>query len=196
MSIKDKIKSAKLSETDVSICNNMDAAFALGRAYTALNEANALAESDKRLTGSGKTEAQLEAERALAEADERARLSTIDFHITALPFEKFNSLKLEHPPRDGNELDRAAGYNRDSFYIAAAELTARAKEDDGVLVDLTAAEWSEFREGLASGEWDQMVQAIDLVNNNSIGSGAAFFLAASKTIRESDMTSESPTPSE
>jgi len=191
MSFSSKMASAKLTDTEVSLCVNSDVARAYNNAFTALNDANEAAKVDPRLV-KGKSAAQQEAEDLIEKLSAEVDEASVTLKVTAMPFEDFTSLILNHPPREGNKTDEAVGFNTLSFYIEAAEATSEFVDDDGTSRKLSPDEWKELRAKLADGEWDSMIEAVDAVNRNPWGKGVPFLRSASKTILGSAATSNAP----
>ena len=199
MSFNDKIKTAKLPHIRVPLCLNSDLVFAYGQAVAALSNARKAAEKagDQRLAGGNiKTAEVLEAEAALEEIEPQMLEASMYFEVTALPFETYNELLLSYPPREGNAGDERAGYNTLAFYIEAAERTALYVEEGAEPEKLSAIQWAELRASLPDGEWDSLIEAVEVVNRRKQGQNVDLFSNASKAMRASDAMSESPTPSE
>lgn len=196
MSFDDKLKSANLPHTIVTLCIDSDIAYEYQKAFSRYSKARKeeMESTDQRLA-TGPTLAVTEAELALEEAEKKVKTASLEFKLTALPFETYNELLVKYPPREDNLMDARAGYDMLAFPIAAVELTAVYLEN-GKEEKLDATQWAALRKSLPDGEWDTMIGALDTVNRTTgVGKGIEVFSNASKVMRESDMTSVAPTPS-
>lgn len=109
----------------------------------------------------------------MAEAEERARVVVVQ----ALPRREYRTLRGEHPPREGNEIDQAAGFNLDAF-------------SDVLVPKCAPGETPAFLDGLSDGQWSQLFSAAVAVNEG--GSPNPKVRLSSQPIRDSSETSESP----
>jgi hypothetical protein len=90
------------------------------------------------------------AEKAVADAEAAVDAASVTITFVALKAADYDDLLKKHPPREGNELDAAMDYDRDSFPDALMEASASPKiEDaDGDLVKMEIADLiAEFSDG-------------------------------------------------
>lgn len=82
------------------------------------------------------------AEKAVSDAELAADADSVIITFAALKAEKYDELKDQHPPREGDDLDRMTEYNRETFpdALMSASAAAQVKDVDGNIVDMDVAE--------------------------------------------------------
>jgi len=148
VSLKTKLKQRKPDHVDLVFCLDRPLAAELDRART-----EARKQSDSRMVG-GVTQAVKELEKKAADASVTIRLSS-------LPWEEYNTLIGEHPPRDGHEEQ----FNSSTFFMAAAKATA-VEVTGKSTVPIPDEDWDDFAAGLTDGEYDRLAGAVVQVNRN------------------------------
>lgn len=148
MSLKTKMKHRKPEHVDLVFCLDRPLAAELDRART-----EARKQSDSRMVG-GTTQAVKDLEKQAADA-------SVTIRISSLPWERYNALMAEHPPRDGHEEQ----FNSATFFMAAAKATAEEVTAKST-VPIPDEDWDEFAEGLTDGEYDRLAGAVVQVNRN------------------------------
>lgn len=88
--------------------------------------------------------------------------ASVTIRVTSLPWEEYNGLMLEHPPREGHDEQ----FNSSTFYEAAAKATA-VEVTPKSTVPIPEEDWDEFVSGLTDGEYDRLAGAIVAVNRNT-----------------------------
>tara|TARA_R100000656_G_scaffold3972_2_gene5474 strand:- start:1142 stop:1666 length:525 start_codon:yes stop_codon:yes gene_type:complete len=120
-----------------------------------LGEMFAAAEAAERFEQNGVArigdvgDAQAKKDAYYAAADEAATRATV-IRLNQLGRKAFRALMTEHPPRDGNEADKGAGYNEDTF--PEALLAASVVEPEF----RSNAERDTFLDNLAEGDFDSL----------------------------------------
>lgn len=135
----------------MAVCLSAPLAMALADAESELAAAKSAAEaaeagSDRRAGGKvaidpALTKAVTAAEKAVAEAEAAVDAASVIITFTALKAADYDELMKEHPPREGDDLDRLNDYNRDTFPDALMRKSASKLEDaDGNLIDMDLAD--------------------------------------------------------
>lgn len=71
-----------------------------------------------------------DAEKAVAAAEQAVDAMSVTVTFTALKADVYDELLKQHPPREGNELDKIHDYNRDSFPDALMRKSAQKVVED------------------------------------------------------------------
>lgn len=127
LSVKDKIKAAKLATRTVDICLHTELQDEFERLDQQLQETVAREALDKRLNSGGESRRLAEQIEALRE---RMAEHVITFTLRSLGNRGWSDLVDAHPPRDGNKFDVAAGHNTDTFFDAAIRASVTAPDLD------------------------------------------------------------------
>lgn len=143
-----------------------DADRELAEAKQALAEAEAT--GDARVGGKVAVDPELTArvetaEKAVADAEALVDAASVVVTFTALKADEYDKLKDEHPPREGNEYDAIAEYNRETFpdALMAASASKKVRDADGNLVDLDV---DDIIAGMSNGERTMACQVSNDVN--------------------------------
>lgn len=134
------IAEAKLPEKTVSLCLRGDLVAEVEQLEAELSR---MPTSD-RLTGNA--EARKMAAR-IEQLQEQMHESTVAFVLRGLPRREWTRFLAKHGPRDGNEQDKAAGINTDTYFVALVWECMIAPDIDDEqyeqLIDnaLTAKQW-------------------------------------------------------
>ena len=131
---------------------------------------------DSRLTGN--PEARKIAERIEAVREEMQD-STIEFVLQALPRRSFQKFCVAHPPRDGNDEDRALGFNTETFHDDLVRASI-------VEPELSDEQWETLADRMTSAQWQEFVTASQLLNIEKVS--VPFSLSASAALQRSDET--------
>ncbi|GAB2951869.1 hypothetical protein GCM10027280_45320 [Micromonospora polyrhachis] len=184
MSIKDKIKRARLAERDVPLC--LDGAL-VAEIEAADRELQRLSQQPSADSLDGGGELREVAERIEALRSAMAD-STVEFRLRAIPGNRWQAFLDQHPPRrdgDGNVVarDRALGVNIDEFFPALVRrcLVSPVLDDE----DWTALFGSDEVDGaLSDRQCDQLFDVAWAINRKEVD--VPFSLAASRILRTSE----------
>ncbi len=185
MSIKDKIKSARLPERTVPVC--LDGAL-VAEIQAADRELKRLTEQPTAdsLEGGGEL-------RAVAERVEQLRQqmteSTVEFRLRAMPRRQWKAFIAQHAPRKDEESgeihprDRNIGVNTATIYPALVRASVISPELDDE--DWLALLGDEDTDGaLTDRQFDELANAAWLLNRDTVD--VPFSLAASRILRSSE----------
>jgi hypothetical protein len=120
--------------------------------------------------------------REIAEAMEALReqmvASTVVFRLQALPRGEFRDLVAQHPPRDGNKIDHANGYNVDTFEPVMIRTCLLEPE-------LTDEQWDRLvNKALTTNQWINLAAVAGALNFRRVE--IPFSAAASMRLQSSD----------
>lgn len=149
MSMKSKLKARKPEQMDLVFCLDRPLLKDLEAART-----EHAREAEGRVSAP-KSKRVKDLEAAVQDA-------SVTIRITSVPWEEYNELMLEHPPRDGHDEQ----FNSSTFYEAAAKATA-VEVTPKSTVPIPEEDWDEFVSGLTDGEYDRLAGAIVAVNRNT-----------------------------
>jgi hypothetical protein len=121
--------------------------------------------------------------------EDEMRDATVTFHLVGMPFPAYNAVLIDHPPREGNMVDRAVGYNVATFYPALVKACIASP----VLSD---EQWEKLVARLTDGDFDRLATAASEVNRRLDDGRVPFSRTASVEMLDSVETSSSPGPSE
>lgn len=180
MSIKDKIRRARLAERTVPLC--LDGAL-VAEIEAAERELKRLTERPPvdSLEGGGELRA---AAGRVEQLREQMAESTVEFRLRAIPGNRWQAVLDEHPPRrdEGGTVDvrdRAIGVNVDSFFPALVRRCLVSPELDDE--DWTALFGSDEVDGaLTDRQCDQLYDAAWALNRKEVD--VPFSLAASRIL--------------
>jgi hypothetical protein len=146
-----------------------------------------------RLTGN--VEATRLAEQ-IRELEDQMQAGEISFRLKALPRPAWNRLTAEHPPRQGDEDDKAAGFNRETFFDALMTFKLpggspgtilEVRTHDGELVEFDPeADWSELADEMTNQQYSDIANLAHLMNEGRVS--VPFSRAASRTTETSETT--------
>lgn len=155
--VKGLLAAAKLAERSVELCLRGDLYAQLQELERQLIEAQAHDRVHAALDG-GTT-------RPLAEAIEVLRQEMLDHTIVvklrAMPRRAWTALVLEHPPREGNEQDRAVGINQETFFDACVRACV-------VEPELDDDDWRSLDEAMNDAQWQSLATAAWAVNARDV----------------------------
>jgi hypothetical protein len=140
------------------------------------------------------TQGRLAAKAALAarvrELQDQMEEHTVIYHVVGMPFAEYNAVLLDHPPREGNMVDRALGYNVATFHPAIVRKSVKSPDlsDD--------ARWERTVAVLADGDFDALASAANEVNRRLDDGRVPFSQTAYAETSDLEETSSSPDASE
>lgn len=113
----------------------------------------------QRLSGD-KAKAVKSLEARIADIEDEIEEVSPWFEFEALPAERFRALCADYPPRDKNQIDMLAGFNRDDVARALVRecLISPSFSDEG---------WQAFVDTCATSEWAELQRCADEVNAGS-----------------------------
>lgn len=161
-STKQKIKDGTPSERHVPICMNMKL---VARHEELSAQLAKPVVGSPSLSGDGKGAIAAE----IRELEEQMAADTIDFVIAALPRPDFTALIAAHPPRQGNQADRANGFNEDTLFDALIRACTVAPDD------LDEEDWTLLLVGvdgqkpkLSSAQYERLANTAWAVNRRDV----------------------------
>lgn len=170
---KAALAAAALTERTVPLCLRTDLLAQLQELQRDLAEAERREGPGASLGGGDTVELARQIEAVRAQMAEH----TIVVRFRALPRRKWATFLAGHPPRDGDEADRAVGYNRDTFYDALVRRCLAGPDFD-------EDDWARLEEILNDAQWQSLVNAAWAVNARDVS--VPFSPAASRILRNSD----------
>ncbi|GIG27190.1 hypothetical protein [Cellulomonas denverensis] len=180
----------------VEFCTNLSLKAEHEAAVAALAEANKAGQADQRETGN--TAVRAAAER-VQEIEKVMREHTLVFTLEAWPRKRWAEWEALHPPREGNEGDKALGVDvsgldkvlggdvADGHSWPAAITGVTTLDGDEVPFD-PGSNWPELADEMTSAQWNDFALAILKLNNGV--TAAPFSSLASVVIRRSEQTSK------
>lgn len=115
--------------------------------------------------------------------EDEMRDSTVTLRFRALPRREWFKMLTEHPPRDGNQFDKALGLNQESFFEAAVPMSL-------VEPELDKSDLSELLDMLSGAQYQAITNAIWEINASEVS--VPFSPTASRMTASSDATSRRP----
>lgn len=119
---------------------------------------------------------------------------TFEFDTSALPWNKRIALQTKHPPREGNLLDMAKGYNWETFLPELIKATCVAATDaNGDRVEtIPAKTWAKMFGRLNLGQFEELAEAARHTSDRSpvVPRSARYLLGSRDSVASS--TSSSP----
>lgn len=156
MSLKSKLKQRKPDFEELVFCLDRP----LAKRFEAARAELARLNEGKGAYG-GKAAGHKDAADLVKSLQQEVAAATVKIRISSMDREAYNSLVLEHPPREGiNEV-----LNPETFYLAAAKATA-VEVTAKSTVPIPDEDWAEFEGGLTDGEHDRIANAVIVVNRN------------------------------
>lgn len=169
MSVKDLLSQVRRPERTVELCLRGDLVAKHEEAVRKLEKAQVQDAEDDTFGGGGRALKEAANVKAI-ETEMNEALTT--FWMRALPRMRSLDVLAEHPPRDGNDSDRAHGFNRDTYYQAMVqESTYQIVSPDGdtlAAVDLSDDDWTALVEALSFKQFDALVSAAVTVNDGDV----------------------------
>ncbi|MFF9565728.1 hypothetical protein ACF1AJ_20435 [Leifsonia sp. NPDC014704] len=194
--LSEKLSARKFPQRDVTICLNgelslrRDEAMAeMVRALQAEKEGRA---TDARLGQSPSAAAQ----RKVDEIEKEMRDESVTLRFTGVPFGEYNKFIIQNPPRKGNQIDLASGFNTQAFFMFVARRTGVHVDEQGRENEVTEAEWDAIELALTDGDHDRIAEAIITVNRREGQRGVDFLSPVSERTPDFSETSESPATGE
>jgi len=102
-------------------------------------------------------------DRKLAKVDEADRESLVTFRLYRAPGDEWFDMKATHPVRVNSAIDRGVGYNTSTLTKEAAQRFAFVADGD-TETQPTEDEWADMWPLLAGGEFEQLVDAVYVLN--------------------------------
>lgn len=183
MNIDELLAEARLPEKEIQVCLRGDLLAEYDAAAAALDEAERMARIEASLDSGGP---KIAAAERVAAVRERLLAASVTFRLRAVPRSRWTQLYAEHPPRDGDAIDAATGFNRETFFDA---LTLESVIDPV----MAAEQWQALADRLSSAQYDALTTAAWEVNRSGVD--VPFSLAASRALTRSEPASERPEPS-
>lgn len=179
-------------KANVPLCTNLDLVAEHERLERDLKEAQRQALSDPRENSPVPgLVAQIQG------LEQKMRDHTIEFELQALSKKRFAEIEAAHPPREGNDQDKALGLNLSTGPDAIiAEMGPEGSSivsvtgADGEPIDFTGADWQSEADGMSNGQWQNFAMAVLRLNRGT--DAAPFSVAASRQTRLSAQSSKSP----
>jgi hypothetical protein len=184
MDIKELLDTAKLPEKEVRICLRADLTADFEAAEADLAEAQRAARAANSLNAGEDVHA---AAQRVEEIRAQMAAASATFRLRAVGRRQWTQLYADHLPREGDNRDAAAGFNRETFF----EALTRACIADPQISD---AEWELLADVLSAAQWDALVDAAWEVNR--AGVDVPFSSAASRALSTTAPASERPEGSE
>lgn len=193
------IASAKRPERIVPVCLRGDLIAQLNHLEQQLRARRNPAD---RLVGDPEARALAE---QIAALQEQMREATIEFTLRAIPRRDMVQFIIDHRPREGNDADRAANINLETYFpelvercLVDPELTHREYVAlvGGTYVDPddSSVEPEEFDGALGAGQFEQLAEAASVLNMSGVS--VPFSPSASVILQSSDESSKRPRASE
>ncbi|HEX6873684.1 MAG TPA: hypothetical protein VF163_21505 [Micromonosporaceae bacterium] len=157
MDVKGILAAAKLAERSVPLCLQPDLVAELQRLERDLADAERVEKASGSLGGG---ETHVLAERIQALREQMAE-HTVELVVRALPRLQWRDLLAAHPPREGNDADKALGVNEDTFFDALVRLCTVSPQLDG-------DDWGRLEQVLSDGQWSALTNAAWAVNARDV----------------------------
>lgn len=175
LSLDDLIDAAELPGRVVSVCLR-------GDLVAQIEDLDAQLVEKRKL---GQTLADAGDARLLAEQIEQLRAEmqrhSVQFHLRGLTRPEKQALEAKHPPRDGNDNDKAMGFNEETFYVPLIRACL-------VEPEISDAQWAKLEPRLSDGQIEELARAAWHVTTGAVR--VPFSSAAFKTLRRSEETSQ------
>jgi len=162
----------KRPEKRVEVCLDGSLQAEWEAAEAALAEERQLKLVDARLNSTVRAKAE-----AVREIEEKARARSVTFLLRGMPRHVWDAFVAEHPEREGNELDKAYGYNTETIFDAVLAhklpvgITAEVPptivsvtKQDGTPVEFSPAEWQAFADELTNAQYGSFQVAVNEIN--------------------------------
>lgn len=173
--IDDVFAEAKLPTRSVPLCLRGDLIGAWQDLERRFKEANEAAEEDT-LASTASAEARDLAQQ-MADLEEQMRASTRAFRLKGIPSSEWQELLKKHPPREDDEQDQRAEFNRTTFPVAAVAACC-------AMPKMTVAQAEKLvDEKLNDGQWNTLFASIWNMHTTVVD--VPFSLAASATLAAS-----------
>lgn len=170
--VTELIASAALPERTVSLCVRGDLVAEVERLEREL--AALRAGSDTRL--SGNAEARKIATR-IEDLREQMQSATVEFTMRAMRRRDFQKFLAAHPPREGNAVDRAVGFNTETYIEGLVRECI-------VTPEITDEQWDTLCDSMTAAQWQEFVDAAKTLNMERVS--VPFSLRASLLLQASD----------
>lgn len=168
--IDDVFAESKLPRRSVPICLRGDLVAEWQDLERRFKAANTAPEEDS--LASTKSADAVELAKQMADLQEQMRASTRNFRLQGLPGSQWRELLKAHPPREGDEGDAGAEFNRDTFGIAALAACC-------VMPKMTVAQAEKLiDEKLADGQWSTLFAHIYQMNSSEVNVPFSFAASA------------------
>ena len=136
---------------------------------------------DDRLNG-GNSTATLA--RAVQDVEQRMLASTVKFRLRGLRRSEWSERVAANAPREGNDDDKARGYNTDTFYDDVISRSIVEVTQDGEPVDFDPlTEWEPLADEMTDRQYAQFAEAVWNLNRGEVS--VPFSRSASRALRSS-----------
>lgn len=161
-SLDDILDDADFAYRDVPVCLKRSARSRWEEAQAKLLEMVELIEATRGADGkimatAGRLAAKEDLARQVRALEEEIAENTVTFHVVGMPFPEYNAIMVDHPPREGNLVDRALGYNVATFHPAVVRASIRDPQ-------MSDAQWAKLIVNLSDGDFDRLANAANDVN--------------------------------
>lgn len=186
LSIDEILAAADFPTQDVPLCLKAS----LRREYEDAVEAfDRLSEEiDATKDPAGKVQATQGKLRERREAGERVKALelamteyTVVFRLAGRSFSDYNALVVKHPPREGNVVDRAMGFDSSTFHVANVRASI-------VTPELSDAQWERLVATITDAQFDQLAGAAFTLNRRAGDVSVPFSWTGSEETDDSDET--------
>lgn len=182
----------------IEFCTNLDLVEQHEAAVAAIDAAQKAAQAAQMETGNA---AAREAAELAQSLEAQMREHTVVFTLQAWPRKKWAEWEVTHPPRDGNEGDKALGVDTSGLDKVLSGEKADGHDWPSAIVSVTSlagepvpfdpgTDWDVLAEEMTSAQWNSF--AIPVLQLNNGVTAAPFSRLASVVIRRSEPTSKPP----
>ncbi|GAA1337127.1 hypothetical protein [Arthrobacter roseus] len=172
----------KRPEKYVEFCLDGDLYGEYETAKEELDLARRKAMADKRLNDPA-----VELARKLIALGDKIRGESVRFLLRGMPRKRWATLMAENPPRDGDAVDKAHGFNVEAVMIEAIPESIISVTKDDKAIEFTPAEdWSPTADDMTDIQYEDFVVAVLSVNRGR--QEVPFSLDAYRRISDSDKT--------
>ncbi|WP_353707604.1 hypothetical protein ABRQ22_17235 [Cellulosimicrobium sp. ES-005] len=140
---------------------------------------------DDRLVGNAKASSLA---RRVRELESKMLADTVHFRLRALSRSEWAKFVAKHPPREGDDLDKAQGINREAFFedVIPESIIAVTRADTPEDFD-PGDDWGPLADEMTDRQYSDFAQAVFLLNRGEVS--VPFSRAASRLSRDSSETS-------
>lgn len=109
--------------------------------------------------------------------EEQMRAATLTVLLRAVPKETFDQLLLANPPRDENQQDQIAGFNRDALNNDLIRACIIEPE-------MTDERWGKLTRKITSHQYQELLDAANAVNFNPVDVPFSFAASAKQSVSD------------
>lgn len=173
----------------VDLCLNMDLQGQWEAAGKALDDAKNAAALDPRENDTSVRDAAL----VVRDLEQQMRAHTIRFTLQARRRKAWAEWIAEHPPVEGDDVDKAFGLHvADLDEVIAADTISVTNLDGSPFPLAVAEQWGELADEMTGPQWERFALTIIELNQTGGGTQVPFSPAASLAILRSEPTSKRP----